>query len=58
MVSKLVPKINYPVLVQTAKGIGVNVDGLPEELPMDWRENEGFLKKVSGLGSLGVNAVH
>lgn len=46
MISKLIPKINYPVLVQTAKNIGIDVQSYPETLPTEWDGNTDFLKKV------------
>uniref|UniRef100_A0A914DUL6 Multifunctional methyltransferase subunit TRM112-like protein n=1 Tax=Acrobeloides nanus TaxID=290746 RepID=A0A914DUL6_9BILA len=47
-VKRMVPKIDYPVLVQAAKSVGEGND-LPTELPPDWENNEEFLKNLHEL---------
>jgi multifunctional methyltransferase subunit TRM112 len=56
MISKLIPKINYPVLVQAAKNVGIDVGSYPETLPAEWDGNTEFLKKVADL-AMSVDVV-
>lgn len=49
MMVKLMPKLNYPVLLQAAKSVGLPVDGLPASLAEDWKTNPAFLRSVGEL---------
>ncbi|KAI6177853.1 Protein of unknown function DUF343 domain containing protein [Aphelenchoides bicaudatus] len=55
-ISKLVPKINYPVLVQAAESVGVDVKEYPKDLPSEWQSNTPFLKQVCDL-AMSVDVV-
>ncbi|ENN71016.1 multifunctional methyltransferase subunit TRM112-like protein [Dendroctonus ponderosae] len=44
-VSKLIPKVDWPVLYNAAESIGHSED-LPKEAPNDFEQNEEFLKKA------------
>ncbi|KAI6210847.1 Protein of unknown function DUF343 domain containing protein [Aphelenchoides besseyi] len=48
MISNLMQKINYPVLLEAARSVGVETD-LPAQLPTDSKTNSEFLKKVAEI---------
>ncbi|KAI6205980.1 Protein of unknown function DUF343 domain containing protein [Aphelenchoides besseyi] len=48
MILNLMQKINYPVLLEAARSVGVETD-LPAQLPTDSTTNSEFLKKVAEI---------
>jgi len=54
-IKRMIPKLDYPALVQAAKSV-VQDNDLPDELVQDWETNEVFLKKVNAL-LLGVEVI-
>ncbi|CAD5226088.1 unnamed protein product [Bursaphelenchus xylophilus] len=56
MMVKLLPKMQYPVLLSTAQNIGIDVSGLPSQLPDNWKEDHDFLKKAAEL-ALGYEII-
>lgn len=55
-ISKLIPKIDWPVLYSAAESIGHSED-LPKETPEDYETNEDFLKKAHKV-LLEVEVIH
>ncbi|CAD5218705.1 unnamed protein product [Bursaphelenchus okinawaensis] len=56
MMVKLLPKMQYSVLLQTANSIGIDISELPAELPENWKEDHDFLKKAAEL-ALGYEII-
>ncbi|MFH4980313.1 hypothetical protein AB6A40_007022 [Gnathostoma spinigerum] len=52
---RMIPKINYPALLQAAQGIG-QANDLPLEIPSNWEQDEPLLKKLHHL-LVGVEIV-
>ncbi|KAI6243653.1 Multifunctional methyltransferase subunit TRM112-like protein [Aphelenchoides fujianensis] len=53
MMANLLKKINYPVLLDAARSVGVDVQ-LPSELPADSTTNSEFLRKVAEIANVEV----
>uniref|UniRef100_A0A915DXX7 Multifunctional methyltransferase subunit TRM112-like protein n=1 Tax=Ditylenchus dipsaci TaxID=166011 RepID=A0A915DXX7_9BILA len=52
---KMIPKLDYPALVQAAKSVTED-SNLPDELVSNWEDNEEFLKKVHSV-IMGIDVV-
>ncbi|KAF7265296.1 tRNA methyltransferase subunit 11-2 [Rhynchophorus ferrugineus] len=55
-ISRLIPKIDWPVLYNAAESLG-HVEDLPKETPVNYENNEEFLKKAH-RALLEVEVVH
>eukprot|EP00771_Trimastix_marina_P000610 gnl/Trimastix_PCT/1628.p2 GENE.gnl/Trimastix_PCT/1628~~gnl/Trimastix_PCT/1628.p2 ORF type:complete len:143 (+),score=17.15 gnl/Trimastix_PCT/1628:34-429(+) len=48
-VQRMIPRIDYAVLVATARSIGINEPALPDTLPDSWAADEPFLRTVHSI---------